>query len=545
MTFLYFKKPLVLLFIFFPTLIFAQGYFSGDLQSNSNFYIRDTLIGAANTPHYDHLKSGADSWIGLRYTNDEWKLSTGIRIDLFHNSNLHSPGTAYSGYGIGTFYIQKEIRHLEITGGYFYDQIASGIIFRAYEDKSLGIDNAILGGRLKYNINDKVIIKAFTGVQKNRFELYKPIIKGANIEGNFSIKSKVRLTPGIGVVNRTLDKESLTTIADAIISQSATDSTKFFSPVYNVYAFNIYNTLNVGKFTWYIEGAMKSREAIKVGDYLENKPGTCLYTTLTFAKKGFGITGQFKRTENFQLKTSPNETLLKGMISYIPPTARQNSLRLPSRYNAATQEKEETAFSLDITTTPKKGHGLTFSFSAIYNNKLKTNYFYEGFAEYEYKKGKKFTGSFGLQAIRFNQELYYKESRDINGNYVPYVYAYSVFAEGSLKLTKKSSLRAELQYQNCKNDFGQWIYGLLEYSLSPNFTVSVSDMWNFKSNPVNKETIKQNPRHYYSVFTSYTINQHRFSLAYVRQVSGIVCTGGVCRFEPAFSGVRLTINTSF
>lgn len=535
----------IILLLFLSTQIFSQGYFSGDLMLNANFYVRDTLIDAANTPHYDNLKSGADAWIGLNYVNDDWKLSTGVRIDLFQNSNLHNPGTAYSAYGLGMFYVKKDIRDLEITGGYFYDQIASGIIFRAYEDRALGIDNSLLGARLKYTIKDKVTIKAFSGVQKNRFELFKPIIKGLNIEGNFSIKDKVMLNPGVGIMNRTLDKSSVNTIADAILAQSATDSTKFFSPKYNVYAFTVYNTLNVGNFSWYIEGALKTREAIKVSDFLENKPGTCIFSTLTYAKKGFGITAQFKRTEDFQIRTSPNETLLKGMISFIPPTARQNSLRLPARYNAATQEKEESAFSVDISATPKKGHSLTFSLSAIYNNKLKQNYFYEFFGEYEYKKGKKFNGSIGVQFVRFNQELYIKESRDINGNYVPFVNSYNVFAEGTYKISKKSSLRAELQYQNCSKDFGQWIFGLLEYTLAPNFTVSISDMWNFKANPANREEIKQHPRHYYSFFTSYTFKQHRISAAYVRQVSGIVCTGGVCRFEPAFNGARITLNTSF
>jgi hypothetical protein len=443
------------------------------------------------------------------------------------------------------FYIKKEIRDLEITGGYFYDQLGTGIIFRAYEDRALGIDNSILGARLKYNIKDKVQIKAFSGVQKNRFELFKPLIKGASIEGNFSIKDKVNLIPGVAAMNRTLDKESINITADAILSQSATDSNLFFSPKYNVYAFTVYNTLNVGKFSWYVEGAIKSREGIKVSDYLENKSGTCVYTTLTYAKKGLGITAAFKRTENFQLRTSPNETLLRGMVSFIPPTARQNSLRLPARYNAATQEQQESAFALDFSTTPKKGHNLVMSLSAIYDNKLKRNFFYEVFAEYEYKKGKKFNGAIGAQFVRFNQELYLRESRDINGNYKPFVNIYTVFAEGSYKITKKSSLRAELQYQNCKNDFGQWIFGLLEYTLAPNFTISISDMWNFKANPVNKDPQKSNPRHYYSFFSSYNFKQHRITAAYVRQVSGIVCTGGVCRFEPAFSGVRLTLNTSF
>jgi hypothetical protein len=51
--------------------------------------------------------------------------------------------------------------------------------------------------------------------------------------------------------------------------------------------------------------------------------------------------------------------------------------------------------------------------------------------------------------------------------------------------------------------------------------------------------------HYYSVYGAFTKGAHRLSLAYVKQVAGINCTGGVCRYEPAFSGIRSTFTTSF
>jgi hypothetical protein len=37
----------------------------------------------------------------------------------------------------------------------------------------------------------------------------------------------------------------------------------------------------------------------------------------------------------------------------------------------------------------------------------------------------------------------------------------------------------------------------------------------------------------------------RYSLRYVKQVEGVVCSGGICRLEPAFSGFRLSMNTTF
>jgi hypothetical protein len=43
----------------------------------------------------------------------------------------------------------------------------------------------------------------------------------------------------------------------------------------------------------------------------------------------------------------------------------------------------------------------------------------------------------------------------------------------------------------------------------------------------------------------FTQNDNRFSLSYTRQLAGIVCTGGVCRFEPAFSGIKFQIISTF
>ncbi|MEM9822759.1 MAG: DUF6029 family protein [Bacteroidota bacterium] len=43
----------------------------------------------------------------------------------------------------------------------------------------------------------------------------------------------------------------------------------------------------------------------------------------------------------------------------------------------------------------------------------------------------------------------------------------------------------------------------------------------------------------------YTNGANRFSLSYIKQVEGIVCAGGICRLEPAFSGVRATVSSTF
>lgn len=535
----------LLLFVIQQTTI-AQGYISGDIEFRNDYYVKDTAIGASGTNHYDDLKSSADSWMTVNYTNNDWGFRAGIRLDMFLNSRFHNPNQdAYTAFGVGRWFVEKDIKKLTITGGHFYEQFGSGIAFRAYENRFLGIDNAIFGVRAKYKLNDNWTVKGFAGVRKNRLSFYKPIIKGLNVEGYIPLgaEKKVTLSPGVAIVNRTIDENSMSEIANTINGYDIEDR---FVPKYNTFVFSAYNSLNAGNWTWYVEGAYKTHEAINVSldQPYQDKPGNVLFTSLTYSQKGFGITGQFKRTDNFQFRTAPedNETLINGALNFIPPVNRQNSLRLPARYQPASQEIEETAASIDFTFTPKKGKTFNFSFSELHKNKIdfetyaQDMLFREIYADFEWKISKKIKTLQGVQFVQYNQD-FYEGPAGLSTD----VQAFSPFFEFTYKFDRKHSIRAEFQYQSAKRDFGQWLYALIEYNMSPKFSISVSDMWNFDPGP-NKSSLNA---HYYSVYTSYTEGPHRFFLSYVRQVEGIVCTGGVCRLEPAFNGVRAGFNTSF
>ena len=536
-----------ILFLFLFQSGFSQwGYFSGSFQSNTNFFIRDSLIGAYNLPHYDNYKVGTDVWLNLNYTNEKYELQTGVRLDFFYNSILRTPTSTYTAVGLGNFFIKKKVKDLTITGGYIYDQIGSGIIYRTFEERALGIDNALLGARVEYDVKGKVKLKAFAGVQKWKFAILKPIILGFNADGNFSTKNnKVIFQPGVGVLNRSMDNAS---IAQIVTTIEGYDTLGRFVPKYNTYAFTLYNTLTAGDFSWYVEGAYKSHEAIKkdqindAKDSLINVPGNCIYTTLNYSRKGFGVTLQFKRTENFYLHNSPNptEALFDGTMNFLPPVSRQNSLRLPSRYFAPSLENRELAFGGEITYSPDRKMTFTAQGSFIRDFILKkfnpsnTIFFAEAFFNAMFKPTKSIEVEFGFQYARYDKFIYRKDGeRDIN--------SYTPFTELTYKINRKHSIRWEFQYQHVIKDYGQWLYALMEYNFAPHFSFAVSDMWNFKPNP----DISPNANHYYSIFAGYTIGAHRFTVSYVKQVEGIVCTGGVCRLEPAFSGVKIGINSTF
>lgn len=531
---------------------------SGSLQANGNFFQRDSVIGAANTPQYDRQLYGADVWMNLSCSYKGYEV--GLRFDMFNNSNLLNPTGSYTDQGVGRWYAKKKFNKLGVSAGYLYDQIGSGIIYRAYEQRPLLIDQALYGLRLTYDFTPDWQLKAFTGRQKQQFDLYDAILRGGSIEGFVSLSDTTNfsIAPGLGVVARTIGDETMDKIVTSMASYLPADRS---IPKYNTYAASLYNTLSVNNITWYAEAAFKSNEVFfdptakkqqLVGDdtfgKLVSGNGLVLYTTMSWAKKGFGVNLEAKRTVNFDFRTDPLLRLNNGLMNFIPPMARQNTYRLTARYAAVTQFLGEQAFQADIRYAPKRN--LQFLVNGSYIDDLDGNLLYrELFTEVIFKKKRKYTFTGGLQRVIYNQEIYFVKPETENiKTWVPYV-------DLLLKLKKKQAIRFELQYMNVntnkkkgyKVDYGDWANGLVEFTIAPHWTFTLSDMYNInpgKSSPKdsNGEGIKA---HYPRFDVFYTYKTNRFSLSYVKQVEGIVCTGGICRLEPAFSGVKLSVNSTF
>lgn len=507
----------------------GQGSLNGSLQLDNNFYMRDTVIGASGIPLYDHLLSGHDAWLALNYNNPDWGFNAGIRLDAFLNSNLHDRTSAYTAIGVGRIFAGKQVGKLTITGGHIYDQFGSGATFRAYEERGLGIDNALLGLQLKYQLNDNWSVRALAGKQKNLFSTYSPVIKGGAVEGFLKVKEKMTLAPGASVMNRTMDENSMSTIVSIVNSYPEAQR---FTPYYNVYAWSVFNTLNVGPVTWYAEYAGKSRDVIANQSLdLISRTGSVLYSTLGYARKGFALTAYGKRTENFTLRTSPLEILTKGMINFLPPVQRQNTYRLLARYNAATQQLGEVAWMLDAIIKPSSKTTVNLNTSHI-NDLSGNKLFREWYVDVQHRASRNFKILVGAQLLDYNQAVY-----EVKGD--SSLTAISPFIESTIKLDKRKSFKIELQYMNNAEDFGSWAYGLVEFSVSPGWSFALSDMWNVAP----KKTV--DALHYPVVFVSYTHEANRFALSYVKQVEGIICTGGICRYEPAFSGVKFSVNSNF
>ena len=79
----------------------------------------------------------------------------------------------FAGWGLSNFFVKGKYKGFELTAGDFYEQFGSGFILRTYEERNLGIDNAIRGGRLKVNAVKGMQLTVLGGVQRTYWDWSK------------------------------------------------------------------------------------------------------------------------------------------------------------------------------------------------------------------------------------------------------------------------------------------------------------------------------------------------------------------------------------
>jgi hypothetical protein len=527
-----------------------KGVFSGNFQSNFSVFIQDSLIGAteAASPQYGRQISSSEAWLYLNYDIKSFHFAA--RYDLFNNSNLLNPSESFTGQGLGFWQIKKNIGDLELTAGSFYDQFGSGAVFRAFENRLIGIDYAVEGVKAKYNIGDNFYVKAFTGKQKgaqsNRFETAPQIIKGINSEKGINFSNGNVLNIGVSAVNRTLDENTMSSLVTEINAKPLEE--RFF-PKYNVYALNGYFNASIKDFGFNGEYNYKTSEAIRdnMGN-LYNSDGSLILGGVSYSKRkigsnkkqAIGVNFQYRRIENFPLKVSPYSNLLNGIISYQPSMTRQASYRMLARYQAPAQPIGEQAYQAELIYSLNKNTNVSLNYSDI-RDLGGLQLFNEQFFQVEHKFNRKWKGKIGLQMVEYNQSVYEgKDPKKIDN-----VKTFTPFGEVTYKINRKNSIRLESQMLNTEQDLGSFYHGIIEWNNSPKYTIAISNMINTNPVRVVNPTLANQVLYYPGVFVKYNVKTTSFTAAYVKQVEGINCTGGICRLEPAFSGLRFTLSTQF
>jgi len=89
------------------------------------------------------------------------------------------------------------------------------------------------------------------------------------------------------------------------------------------------------------------------------------------------------------------------------------------------------------------------------------------------------------------------------------------------------------------NNNGSWVYALAEYTIAPQWFISLFNEYNYGNEDPNRRL------NYLSGNIIYVKDALRLTLGYGRVRGGILCVGGVCRPVPASNGFSLSVSSTF
>ena len=242
-----------------------------------------------------------------------------------------------------------------VTIGNFYDQFGSGMIFRAYEERQLGIDNSMDGIRLTYEPKNGIYLKGMIG--KQRFSFQDKLINGNGI---------IRAFDGELNLNELLDSSNSwklkATLGGSFVSKFNTDNnTTLFNMPKNVGATCLRMNLRYHKIRFSGEYVHKINDPYP--DQNENfnyiyKNGEGILLNLGYSTKGFAIDFSAKHMDNMLWRsTNVNVGPTDLLIGYLPALTKQHTYNLAATlYPYATNFYGEIAYQARCTLfkIPKK-----------------------------------------------------------------------------------------------------------------------------------------------------------------------------------------------
>lgn len=521
----------------------------GSVQADVLFPEEDASI---NTGTYDHtvlFNTYADINLTSRYVD------AGTRLE-FMKWPLPGYENDFKGWGLPHIYVKGRYKGFEVTAGDFYEQFGNGFILRTYEERSLGIDNSIRGGRLKVTALPGVRLTALGGLQRRYWDWKKSSqIYGADAELSLHdlfkglTKHDLTWTFGASYVLKHEDSQD--------IDIAGTDL-KLNIPT-SVSAFDLRSQFMKGHVTLLGEFAWKGQDPSFDNDYTYGK-GTAAMLSASYSKSGMSILVQAKRSENMAFRSQRMMSGTSAFINNMPAFAYLHTYALPSLYPYATQAAPgEWAFQGAMAYNFKRRTAL----GGKYGTKLKLNISYirglnhgapdyildgvisgtDGTPTKFFGMGKAYYHDVNLmidkkwsssvsQTFMYMNQMYNMDVIEGHGGRVKS----NIFVvDTKWKIDNRFTLRNEIQYLHTRQDQKDWLYGLLELSVAPHLMVTVSDMWNCGTTGT----------HYYNVGIAGNYRSNRLMLSYGRTRAGFNCSGGVCRYVPATRGFQIGYSYTF
>jgi hypothetical protein len=535
------------------------GQLFGNFQFDGQLYNRDPVI----DPDGDFFPN--ERFLGQGFANFVYQhgnFRSGVRYENYQNVILGYP-EGFRGEGITFRYAQFVKDGLDITVGNFYEQFGSGMVFRSFEERGLGLDNAMDGVRLKYSPFRGLDVTGVIGRQRFYFETGPGIVRGLNADLSLS-----------DLIARFSESKTRVILGGSFVSKYQRDNDPVLVLPENVGAGSGRLQINRGGFGWNTEVVYKANDPSADNGRIY-RPGNGVLTTMTYTRKGLGVLLAAKRIDNMSFRSDRNAGQFDLMINYLPPTTKLHTYALPSLYPYAVQLNGEMGIQAEVTFNIPKGSYLggkygtvvSVNFSdaySIYKDSLpgvslgergtdgyRTSFFRQGqikyFQDFNVEIKRKLNRSWKMMFTYYNIEYAegilergITDTEILVNNADPgMVYINAAVLELQYRIKPKQSLRMEFQGLFSKQYRGDMAMVLVEYSVAPSWFVAVQNIYNY-GHPNEAERIQ-----YPLTSFGYTAGTTRFQFNYGRQQQGIFCVGGICRVVPPSNGLSMTITSNF
>lgn len=553
------------------TPVFGQldrGNFTGNMETTFQYLNEDSLIGATQPPS----KGLMNTYMNVFYSHGNFR--AGMRFESYLPRIQGYPNN-FDGTGIGMRYVGYANDFIDVTLGTFYEQFGTGLALRIYEDRALGYDNMLDGVKVKLTPFKGVSIKGVYGYQRlsftgGRLNYSSGIVRG--IDGEIHLNETFA---------RLAEKKLDVTIGGSFVSKYQEDDNPVLILPENVATYGGRLKLRYAGFTLEGEYVTKGQDPSVDNTNIYNL-GHATVINAGYSQKGFGILLSAKSVDNMSYRSDRNQQLQNVLINYLPSLNKTHTYNLVSSlYPYATQPVGEIAFQAEVLYTLKKGSKLGgkygTSINANYSTAFRPMRHTSGidpmdssgvaystspfdlsdsllWRDFNVNISRKFTKNFNMIVSYFNIVL----NNDIatvtkvKGN----IYTHTWVVEAGYKFKNKSSLRIEGQYMlvnrvdslenrvpysdanGTPTDYGDWVTGVIEYTINSNWFVSIMNQYNLGSSTSNSE-------HHPYLTVGFVKDATRVTASYGRQRAGMFCVGGVCRPVPASNGLTLSLTHSF
>lgn len=533
------------------------GYVSASLESNNHFYIEDQANGFRPSELLQMKEDGffaTNDYLKLDYYKG--RLSAGTQLEGYFPSTVGYPFPE-NRLSISNLYVTWRDASYSVTAGTFYDQLGSGLLFRSWEDRMLGLNNAMLGARATYSYDDKIAVKAFWGIPRlGKFSEYA--LMGGQTGKFFGLGLADKVNVAAADISISIadllnwDRVSFALEGSVINKHEAlSESMASLGMKENNIGWSARASFDIDGFYAKAEYVDAGKQLINV--FFDAERGNAQLLELGYNSRGLGISVTGRRLHRMTQQIYTADLMYSSsanVLSYCPAMTTQYTYMLTTlnpytpeigtnRLKAGEAGGQIDAFYNFRRGTAiggKRGMKVHANFSA-YASLNETGGFKDGellFLDFSFDVEKQWTKKFKT-TLMYSLQKYEKEEKNYAG-YEVYLGLSNIFVADFLyKWTPKLSTRLELQYLTSKGYQKDWMAALLEVSFAPHWSVFASDMYNHGDSGL----------HYYNAGVSFAISKIRIAAGYGRYRAGFICSGGVCREIPAYTGANISLTASF